>query len=158
METSVAIVNTTHEAVELQVFRPSTALDCDAVLSDPNAALTAGDFAFESCTTLEPLEPVPLDLDWSAHGKSKPRVPPAGSERVCDAVLLRAPGLDDTVLFWSDVPKVGIDKYGGMPNETAHVVYLEQVGDRLVAGGPDVGQSWLATFSVAEATCEVASP
>jgi hypothetical protein len=158
LETSVAIVNTTHAAVELQVFRPSTALDCDAVVTDPDASLTAGDFAFESCTTLEPLEPVPLDLDWSAHGDSKPRMPPAGSERACDAVLLRAPGLDDTVLFWNDVPKVGIDQYGGMPAETAHVVTLEQVGDRLFAGGPDVGQTWPATFSVPEATCEVASP
>jgi hypothetical protein len=158
METSVVIVNTTREAIELQVFRPSTALDCDAVGTDPNAALTAGDFVFESCTTLEPLEPVPLDLDWRAHGNSKPRLPPAGSARVCDAVLLRAPGLDDTVLFWHDVPKVGIDRYGGMPAEAAHVVSLEQVGDRLIAGGPDVGQTWPATFSVPEATCEVASP
>jgi hypothetical protein len=158
METSVAIVNTTHEAFELHVFRPSSALDCDSVGSDPKALLTAGDFAFESCTTLEPLEPVPLDLDWSARGGSKPRKPPAGSERVCDAVLLRAPGLDDTVLFWNDVPKVGIDRYGGMPAESAHVVLVEQVGDRLFAAGPDVGQTWPATFSVPEAACEVGSP
>jgi hypothetical protein len=59
-----------------------------------------------------------------------PHVPPAGSERVCDAVLLRAPGLDDAVLFWNDVPKVSIDQSGGAPEETAHVVYLEQVGER----------------------------
>jgi hypothetical protein len=158
METSLALINTTHQAVELQVFRPSTALDCDAVIAAPDASLTAGDFAFESCTTLEPFEPVPLDLDWRSDDAGKPRMPPTGSERVCDAVLLRAPGLDDTVLFWNDVPKVGIDRYGGMPTETAHVVYLEQVGDRLFAARPDVGQSWLATFSLPEATCEVTSP
>jgi hypothetical protein len=158
MQTSVAVVNTTHDAVKLQVFRPSTALDCDAVVTNPMTSLTAGDFAFEACFTLEPLEPVPLDLDWSAHGDWKPRKPPAGSDRVCDAVLLRAPGLDDTVLFWNDVPKVGIDQYGGMPAETAHVVLLEQVGERLFAGGPDVGETWPASFSVPEATCEVVSP
>jgi hypothetical protein len=154
--TSVALVNTTHEPVELQVFRPSRALDCDAVVADPKSSLIADDFAFESCTTLEPLQPLPLDLDWSVPEGLEPRLPPPGSERACDAVLLRAPGLDDTVLFWNDVPKVSIDQYGGMPDDPAHIVLLEQVGDRLFAGGPDVGQIWPATFSVPQATCEVA--
>lgn len=158
MQTSVVLFNTTREPVQVQVFRPSRALDCATVVSDPETSLTAADFAFEACTTLESVEPMPLDLDWSADGDEKPHVPPVGSERVCDAVLLRAPGLDDTVVFWNDVPKVEIDQYGGKPDETAHVVYLEQLGERLFAARPDVGQAWPAAFSVPEATCKAVSP
>lgn len=158
MQTSVVLLSTTREPVEVQLFRPNSALDCDALVSDPRASLTAADFALESCGKVEPLEPVPLDLDWSADGDWMTHLPPAGSERVCDAVLLRAPGLDDTVLFWNDVPKVEIDRYGGIPNETAHVVYLEQVGERLFVARPDVGQAWPADFSVPEANCKAVSP
>mgnify|MGYP001550380682 CR=1 FL=1 len=158
MLTSLAILNTTHEAVELQVFRPSTALDCDAVVADPESALTAADFAFESCIKLEPLQPVPLDLDWSTDDEGEVHTPPPGSERVCDAVLLRAPGLEDTVLFWNDVPKVEVDGEGGISTDAAHLVYLEQVGDRLFAERPDVAQRWLASFTLPVATCEVEAP
>lgn len=158
MQTSVVLVNTTRAPIEVQVFRPSQALDCDTIASDPSASLTASDFAFESCSKLEPFEPMPLDLDWSSDETSEPHAPAAGSERVCDAVLLRAPGLDDTVLFWNDVPKVEIDKYDGIPPETAHVMYLEQLGERLFAAPPDVGQAWPAAFSVPAADCRVVSP
>lgn len=158
MQTSVVLVNTTREPIEVQVFRPSNALDCDAVASDPSSSLTASDFGLESCSKLEPFEPMPLDLDWSSDEESEPHVPAAGSERVCDAVLLRAPGLDDTVVFWNDVPKVEIDKYGGIPPETGHVVFLEQLGERLFAARPDLGQAWPADFSVPEADCRVVSP
>jgi hypothetical protein len=157
VHTSVVLLNTTREPVEVQVFRPRAELDCVTVASDPKASLTVADFTFESCLTVESFEPLPLDLDWSAEGGPKLHVPPAGSERVCDAVLLRAPGLDDTVLFWNDVPKVIID-HGDVPDETAHIVYLEQVGDRLFAAGPDVGQAWPATFSVPKATCKAVAP
>jgi len=160
MKTSIVLVNTTRQPVQLQLFRPSSALDCDAVSGNPRAALTEADFAFESCTTVEPVEPMPLDLDWSADSRyeSDPHVPPEGSERVCDAVLLRAPGLEDTVLFWNDVQKVVIDRYGGLPDEAAHVVSLEQVDEHLFVGSPDVAQAWSATFSVPDATCKAVSP
>lgn len=160
MQTSLVLLNTTREPVQLQVFRPSSALDCDAVVSDPSGVLTAADFAFESCATVEPFEPMPLDFDLSssADGRWKPPVTPEGSERVCDAVLLRARGLDDTVVFWNDVPKVEIDQYDGEPGETARVMYLEQLGERLFAAGPEVGQAFPADFSVPKATCKAVSP
>jgi hypothetical protein len=159
LQTSIVVVNTTHDSVVLQVFRPPAPLDCAAVVADPAATIVAEDFAFEACLTLEALEPVPLDLDWSADDKTgDARVPPAGSKRACDAVLLRAPGLDDTVLFWNDVPKVGIDQFGGVPSDDAHVVYLERVGNRLFAERPDVGQTFPAGFVVPEASCGASSP
>jgi hypothetical protein len=158
MQTSIVLLNTTREPVQLQVFRPSSALDCDAVGSDPSGSLSADDFAFESCVTVEPFEPMPLDFDLSSSTDGDWKPSPAGFERVCDAVLLRGPGLDDTVVFWNDVPKIEIDQYAGPPDETAHVMYLEQLGERLFAASPDVGQAWPAAFSVPEATCKAVSP
>jgi hypothetical protein len=76
---------------------------------------------------------------------------------VCDAVLLRAPGLDDTIVFWNDVPKVEVDQYGGVPDDDAHVVYLEAVGDRLFAERPSVAQTWTPAFSPPATDCETAA-
>ena len=158
MQTSIAVVNTTHDDLKLQVFRPREALDCSVTVADPRAALVASAFIFESCSTLPPLEPMPLDLDWTGKdADGEQRTPPPDSARVCDAVVLRAPGLDDLVLFWNDVPKVAIDRYGGIPREQAHVVYLEQVGERLFAERPSVAQAWPASFSLPEAPCEEGS-
>jgi hypothetical protein len=158
VQTSIAVVNATHQAFELQVFRPREPLDCELSVVDLRALLAADDFAFESCSTLEPLEPVPLDLDWSGEdADGERRVPPPDSARVCDAVVLRAPGLDDTVLFWNDVPKVEIDRFGGIPREQAHVLYIEQVGQQLFAERPSIAQAWPADFALAEVACDVAS-
>jgi hypothetical protein len=158
LQTSLAVVNTTHQSVELQVFRAKEALDCEVPAVDLRAMLAAGDFALESCEPLEPLEPMPLDLDWSGDdADGEPRVPPTDAARVCDAVVLRAPGLEDTVLFWNDVPKVEVDRYGGIPRERAHVLYLEQVGEQLFAERPSVAQAWPASFTLPEAACEVGS-
>ncbi|HYJ08231.1 MAG TPA: hypothetical protein VEX18_04465, partial [Polyangiaceae bacterium] len=154
VQTSIAVVNTTHQSLELQVFRAKEPLDCEVPVADLRAGIAAGDFAFESCSTLEPLVPMPLDLDWSGDdADGEPRVPPPDSARVCDAVVLRAAGLEDTVLFWNDVPKVDVDRYGGIPRERAHVLYLEQVGEKLFAERPSVAQVWPASFSLPEAAC-----
>ena len=159
VQTSIAIVNTTHQSLELQVFRANEPLDCEVAVADVRAGLAARDFVFESCSTLEPLEPMPLDLDWSGDdADGEPRVPPPDSARVCDAVVLRAAGLEDTVLFWNDVPKVEIDRFDGIPREHAHLLYLEQVGEQLFAERPSVAQVWPASFSLPEAACDVGSP
>jgi hypothetical protein len=151
---ALAIVNTTHEAVDLQVFRPAEPLDCDAIVVDPEGSLAANDFSFESCKKLESYELFPLDLDWSGEDdQGEQREPATEAKRVCDAVLLRADGLEDTVLFWNDVPKAKLHDAERLPADAAHLVYVEQIGKRLVIARPDVAQAWSASFSVPRVTC-----
>lgn len=159
LRSSLVVVNTTHHPIELQIFRPTEPLDCVAVAGDPQASILAEALSLDSCVTLEALDLAPLDLDWSRdRDGSEEHEPPPGSDRVCDAVLLRSPGLEDTLLFWNDVPKATFDQEGGVPPDDAQVVYLERIGDRLLAERPAVAQHWAADFSLPEVSCSEVSP
>lgn len=159
LTTAIAVLNTTHDTIKLQVFRPREPLDCASVVADPESTLTADDFEFEGCHTLQALEMVPLDLDWRTNERENDLgFPPSVFWRECDAVLLRAPGLDDTILFWNDVPQDVINQSGGIPANDAHVAYIEQVGKQLFIARPDISKAWLPNFSLPAASCEAASP
>lgn len=159
LTTAVAIVNVTHDSVPLQVFRPSQPLDCEAAVVDPRAFLSANDFSFEACHELEPFEAVALDVDWSGEGPDgQPHTPPPDAARICDAVLLRAEGLDDTIVFWNDVPQAELVEVAGPPKDEAHLVYLERVGERLVVARPDVATAWAAGFRLPSARCNGGAP
>jgi hypothetical protein len=147
---SLAVINRTHDTVTLQVFRPPRPLDCAAIADDPRALLAAESFALDSCWEAKPLGlPVPLDIGSVSTPKDV---------RVCDAVLLRAERLDDTILFWNDIGSSEYDPYARTPPDEDHVVYLEQVGDRLFADAPKIVKAWQPSFKVSEASCGAASP
>ena len=97
-------------------------------------------------------------MDWSGDDNGEEHTPPPNSARKCDAVLLRAKGLTDTILFWNDVPKAEIIEVTTLPRDDAHLVYLEQVGNKLVAARPDVAQAWSAAFELPRADCKAGSP
>lgn len=157
-ESSISLLNTTHGRVKLQVFRPA-ALDCDEVAADPASSLSPADFELEACATVAPLEARPLDWDWRGDDyRESPRVIPPGAERTCDAVLLRAQGLDDVVLFWSKVTKVRLDRVIRTGDDDAHLVYLEKAGPYLVASPPAAVQAFTTSASPPAAECPEETP
>lgn len=157
-ESSLSLLNTTHGEIHLQLFRPAT-LDCDEVAADPEGSLAPGDFSLETCVALGSLEAAPLDWDWTGDETTgTPRVIPPGPERPCDAVLLRAEGLEDTVLFWSGVRKRELDRYSRVRDDDAHLVHLEKAGKRLFAAPPAAARSFAASASPAAAECPAEAP
>ncbi len=153
--TAVALVSAVQEDVPVQVFRPASPLDCDAVAADPESALSPAEFELDACTSLVSFELLPLDVDGSERGSSDP---PPRPHRACDAVLLRAPGLQDTVVFWNDVPQLELESTEDIPEDPSHLVYLERVGRELFITPPAVGKSFLATSAPPATNCEEQSP
>jgi hypothetical protein len=147
---ALVLVNRSHDTVTVQIFRPPAPLDCTLVQDNPRQTLTAESFAFESCRRAKTLWP-PVSLD-------PPRIDERLGYRVCDAVLLRTPGLDDTIIFWNDIGQTTYDTYIEAPADEEHTVYLEQVGDRLFATPSNIVKAWQPTFTLPEASCEAASP
>lgn len=149
---AISLVSKAQEDIELQVFRPATRLVCDAVEDDPERLLTPADFVLEECATVPPLDLFPLDIDAGYRLRGTPL--PA-SHRACDAVLLRAPGLKDTVVFWNDVPQQELDTTSEIPDDTSHLVLIESVGRQLFASPPPVGIAFAASSGPEAAACEV---
>lgn len=153
LKTSVAIVNLSLDDVVLQVFRPSAPLDCSAVAPDPETALGSTDFATNKCLTLTPHQTTPLDLWWSREDDYEEETSPyTGPSRPCEAVLLRASGLDDVVLFWNEVEQESILEYT-VDAEESHLASIDRVGARLFISGPSVATVFAPGFVVPETSC-----
>jgi hypothetical protein len=71
--------------------------------------------------------------------------------RACDAVLLRSPGLDDTIIFWNNLPKR--DLVAGTNIDQPQYAYIEQIGERLVISGPEVAERWVPDFPPPSGGC-----
>lgn len=151
IRSSVYLVNVTHRNVEFQVFRPVAPLDCAGVVVDPPRSVAPDQFQFEGCRAMEPFHATPLDADWERVDPADVDAPPPGPPRLCDVVLLRAPGLADTVVFWNDVPKTEIDVLH--PELGAHAVLAEELGDRIAIARPDVARLWTVVAGPPSATC-----
>lgn len=136
--------------VTLQVFRPPTPLDCKLVRDDPQGTIKAEDFALEFCQDIEPEQAFSLSSLGSCDSKAD------SSPRRCEAVLVRGPGLEDTILAWNDATIGGSN--GGLGTNENHVVYIEQVGERLFLAPPDIVVAWHPSFTLPKTSCEAASP
>jgi hypothetical protein len=157
---SVYLVNVAREPIMLRIHRVVAPLDCGAVATDPEARLAAESFVFERCIELAALTPFPLSQDWSggwAHGLElrKSAQPDPAQVPACDAVLLRAEGLADTVLFWNGLTSVVVKTESFDWNELdPHAIYLEQAGPRLFAMESELVRAWPADFVVPDEACE----
>lgn len=151
--TSVYLVNTTHEPIDVLILRVATPPDCP-----PTAVgLNAGDFAFDSCGRLQPFEAHPLDSDWRTLDTEQTPAPPAAKPRPCDIVLLRMPGLEDSILLWSDLPKQEIDRDVKAPYEATGAITVEQLGERRFLGSDGVVSIVPAEFELGQTVCGDAS-
>jgi hypothetical protein len=144
--TSVYLVNSTLAPVEVRIYRASGMLDCDALASAPEAARTAS-FVPEGCATLDPQYVLPLDRYPLVETSTPPD---------CDAVILRAPELADTLLVWHRPTPVPLDTYvpGDKLNELGEqALLLERAGTTHVVAGTAVVDSLPAEIALPEASC-----
>jgi hypothetical protein len=154
MESSVFVVNATRGDVLLQVFR-SAPLDCALVAGDPSSHLTAEGFAFERCKRLKPFKQYPLDQDARILGEDAAPPPPGP---ICDAVVLRAAGMDDTLVFWHDIAKQEVRIDPEIHSFEPGGLYIEQVGERLVIERSEFVRVWPAPEGIPDAVCPGAAP
>lgn len=154
IQTSIALVNVTHQNVALQVFRPPAPLACSTVASDlatnqRDSVLGASAFAFEACHDVAPFDVTPLDVNGTT---GETRVD-AGAGRACDAVLLRSEGLADTIMFWNGIAQAQIVALPDYEVEDAHFAYLNRVGPKLTLEPAAVSTSWVASFTLPAVPC-----
>lgn len=147
IETSAFAVNLTHDSVRLQVWRVAVPLDCAGVARDPAATLQPAMFAFDRCRDAEPMELVPLDRNWRARdddarnpeGKDQP-------DKECDAVVIRANGMRDTVVFWDRLSKTSVlARLGTMVDAKdldEHALCLESFGESVVVESTPAIDAW----------------
>lgn len=157
LTTTIAIRNLSSNDVVVQVFRPLAPLDCSVVAPDPEAVLRSTDFSVNKCLTLPPDRALPLDLHWSREdhdetGVEGEEAPDAGARRACEAVLLRAKGLDDVVLFWNDLEETSIEEYAMLADEP-RVAVVDRVGERLFIAGPSLATVFTPDFELPETPC-----
>jgi len=156
---STFLMNRSTGAVDVQIYRVRASIDCASVAADgPEQTLAATDFAPESCQHLASGDLIPLSRNWQ-DGDFPDAAGPGGPTPACDAVVLRARGLPDTLLFWhgladiiipTDLPDAGsLDDRG---------IYLERAGDRLFAAGSKLITSRTAPFALAAIDCAAVSP
>jgi hypothetical protein len=154
IETALAIWNVTHGTIELQIFRPRDPLACSAILGDPRGLLCEEDFALDACHRLDPFVLLPLDIDAVEREDGHPLGETEDvAARPCDAVLLRAPGLADTIVFWHDLSQ---ETFDDPPIVHARFGQIENVGERLFLKGPAVAEQWPADFTPRTTSCDEA--
>lgn len=154
--TSVGLVDTTRQSVNVQIFRPPQPLPCtEALRSDAESMLGAESFALESCSVIEPFVLNALDTDAVPYNQGATQTPPPSPHphRECDAVLLRADGLDDTVILWHDVPQARISSDYDPPLDSPNIAYLNNIGEKRFILPPAVATTWVAGFTLESADC-----
>jgi hypothetical protein len=90
---SRVLMNSTHDTLELAVYRSSVPIDCDAAETDAESSLPASAFVLERCATFGPYDMLSLD---------PPDVLERDDERECEAVVVAGAGLPPVAIFWSD--------------------------------------------------------
>jgi hypothetical protein len=145
--TAVYLVNRTESPLEIRVHRARLPIDC----ANPAGTLTATDFDAPTCQQLDVERVLPLDRNWSALRSSKVvDGGPGGTAPPCDAMVLRTPGLPDTLLVWGQLEPVDILDPFDAPLD-AHGIYLERAGERLFAAGTPLITSLPVSFALPDA-------
>jgi hypothetical protein len=152
VSTSLALFNITDDDLDLQIYRPAVPLDCDAVSGEPEGTLAPEEFELESCPRLVRLDVLPVDVDWGSAAE------PVPVDRPCDAVLVRSPGVRDTVVFWTAASKVELFAFAGEPKDESHVAYVERFEDELIITPPDYAVSFRAAVAPPATECPKEAP
>jgi hypothetical protein len=151
-ETRIYLVNSAHRAPELKLYRSSAPLACDV---EPVEAVRAATFALDRCALAGPFRALPLDRDyreWAVgEGPDDSPLPPA---RACDAVVLRATGLPDTVVYWQGGTKDEVDEDVSLGETTgSSAVLLESLGAEWVLTPGSDSETWVHDGFLPEAPC-----
>lgn len=159
LHTAVALVDVTHAALPLQIFRAQGQLDCATVAQAPEIILEAGDFLIDSCPTLQPFKPAPLDIGayeetYDAYGDELS--PPAGATRDCEAVVVRTPGFADTAFFWTGVAQADIDLDDDLDFDSPNLGFMNAAGSHWLLVPPPVARAWAPDFVLPADDCESA--
>jgi hypothetical protein len=123
------------EPVEVHLFRVHGPLDCAALAANPSSAIDGAAFDPGLCAKLNPARVMPLDRGWIStmnYGQGPPEpdgIAGTGPQPRCDAVIVRAQGLRDTLLAWNGLEAVDTLDPPQLGSAQPHAVYLESVGD-----------------------------
>jgi hypothetical protein len=153
--TPAYLVNMTLDPQEVRLFRARGPLDCGALGMQPARALELPVDPYR-CAVLKGGYVLPLAWTWSIFhtGGGMPEPGSTGAEPACDAVVVRAPGLPDTLLSWQKLESVKADDPLNFLDELDdHAVYLERAGARLLAAGTRLITAMPATVVVPDLAC-----
>jgi hypothetical protein len=131
------LANLTWDTIDVSVFRAWQPIDCPSQVGPTNRTLDASQFGPAVCLHLYPgqADALPPPQSGDAQGSA------------CDAVVIRAPGLPDTLLSWGDIDAVTFDgsvlterSLAGEPGvvrgaRAEHVVFIERGAGRTFALG-----------------------
>jgi hypothetical protein len=142
----LTLMNRTSGSRSLALYRADpAALDCAAIEAGNLGALTAAAFALETCAEIDPGKSVRLgSIVHVPEGNAPPS--DAGGGAHCDALLIRAAGLADTVLTWPALAPESADL-------KAAELYLEEAGSRLYVAGTDYVDAAPAAFTSPASGC-----
>jgi hypothetical protein len=157
------LFNGTMRTQTVRLYRLQTPLDCRRTLDDPATWPGRDAFAFRTCSTLAVRDILPLDQGWQDLGTWSPLNEGFSAEPAdagvagptCDAVLLRADGLQPVVVTWNGVSPIvitGAEFFGDTANDD-HGLILEQAGQRLLIEGTSLLRVLPAGFAPAPADC-----
>jgi hypothetical protein len=135
------LVNRTRTTIPMARFVTDGVPDCAAIAAGDHE-LAGVAFRFDGCLRLEPGMRTPLGR--IVVGQEQP--PDPGTVPPCTVILLRAPGLVDTVLAWR---ATGVDSRDLADAD----IYVEEAGNRRFIAGTDYIQAWTAAFPLPRWTC-----
>ena len=157
VRTAAYLMNATVEPLEVQVYRVGGPLDCTSVDTLQASALASA-FDPAICAEVGPGRVLPIarslvDLSDIFRDASPPAPDPP-----CDAVIVRARDLPDTLLVWQalqDVDIEGNESYpAGVPGHLdPHAIYVERAGDRLFAVGSPLITASTSPISLPPMSC-----
>jgi hypothetical protein len=141
------LVNRARAPVAVAVYVTDSPLDCPAIAGGQLGSVAAATFTVGRCVLLEPGKPVAFGsivsispgLDASPGDDGGP---PAG----CEAVVIRAAVLADTVLTWPASTPQSRDRH-------AAELYLEEAGSNLFLAGTDYVDAAPAAFTLPASGC-----
>jgi hypothetical protein len=145
----LSLLNRTHASPALALYRAAPLQDCAALAAGDLGSLATAAFAVESCVAVAPGGRVPLG---SIVVGDSPPADAGGGGPACQAVVVRAAGLTDTVLTWQTVDTRISSREAFSEGAT---LYLEEAGDRLrlyIAGSSFVDAA-PAAFTVPASGC-----
>jgi len=105
--TNAFLLNRTGESLRVRVRWVDANIDCDDIAADPARALSRGVFDEGFAFDLDSNDTLPLERSAALSAIGDPGTG-TGLLR-CDAVLVQADGLTDSVVFWKDLPTTSVD-------------------------------------------------
>ena len=142
----LSLINRTSAPHPVALYRADPSLDCAAIEARNFSVLATTAFTLESCTDLDPGVGLPFGSIVLLNEGGSPSDAGDGAGAHCDAVVIRAAGLTDTLLAW---PAFALDT----ADLRSAQLYLEEAGSRLYIAGTEYVDAMPAAFTLPPSGC-----